>query len=115
MNGEEKTFFTELFAQHAEKLGDLKRGQEEITTDMKEVKSEVKVMKKKLDESCVEKTDVARAINYSITKHYNEYHDPEKILGGAIIRNRERLWKIGFIVISIILGLVGVGSYAGGI
>lgn len=113
MNGEEKQFFTALFAEHAEKLGELRSAQKEMNEDLKEVKCEVKDLQRKFEGACVERKEVARAINFALTKHYNEEHDPDKIIGRVINDNKGKLKKIVLLTIAAVLSALGLGGFAG--
>ena len=115
MNGEEKEFFTGLFSKHSQLLGRLEEGQSGIREDLGEVKAEQKEIRHRLDEKCADKVEVSEEIDEAIVKHYNSQHDPEKILGSTLIRNKERVWKIAFLIATTLLSLLGVSVVAGGV
>jgi len=49
LNGEERSFFTELFAKHAGQLGEIKQGQKDIKEDIHDIKDRVCHMEEKMD------------------------------------------------------------------
>jgi len=114
MNGDDQKFFTKLFVDQAKILGRLEIGQEALKEDVVEVKDNVKKMKKKIEDECMPKTQVEEFVGSALSNHYIKEHDPEKRLGHALLTNKEKIWRVGLIVLSIFLTLLGVSAAAGG-
>lgn len=113
MNGEEKTFFTGLFAAHAEKLGEIKEGQRAIKDDVHEIKEKISQMNEKIDKIEKEtptRKEVAHTVNFVVKQHAKLYHDDEKNLGGFILNNKQAIIKVVVAVLLIAGSALGLGA-----
>ena len=118
MNGEERSFFTELFAKHAGQLGEIKQGQKDIKEDIHDMNKKISHIEEKLDRVEKEtptKREVAHTINFMMREHNRNAHDKEKELGGFLFRNKKIILKILGALLIIAGSMLGLSSVTGAI
>lgn len=113
MNGEEK----KLFGEQQRAMGRIEAQQENMDkkldkvitfideraatkSEVNEIKTDVKQMKKKFEEKCVSKEEVGVIMK----DHMQDYHDTEKKVGHAVIVNAKTI---------VLLAITFVGTYLG--
>lgn len=96
-----------MFADHAEKLGEIKGNQKTIMKDTNELKKEVKQMKNDMRENFLTREEIVRVIRAVLYRHENQYHDDEKNIGRCIKKLGGKT-KVLIITIISVLGALGV-------
>ena len=118
LNGEERSFFTKLFAEHAGQLGEIKQGQKDIKEDIHDINKKISHIEEKLDRVEKEtptKREVAHTINFMNREHIRMCHDKEKVLGGFLFRNKKLLIKVLATLLIIGGSALGISGAVGAI